>query len=142
MDLKWSLSQDSQFKFHVYLGWWRNRGSRQSFHVISFSKDCRLIILKHKTLNKNKMHGNTDMTLKHMIRLRAKNTYVPGLFSKPSLFTKIKLKRPLSRGSHFKIYFRLECRKNRGSHQNFHGVFFSKDLVLINSDHIIFLISS
>ena len=35
---------------------------------------------------------------------------------------KINLKRPLSRGSRFKIYFRLECRRNWGSRQNFHGI--------------------
>ena len=39
---------------------------------------------------------------------------------------KINLKRPLSRGSHFKIYFRLECQGNRGSRQNFHEILFSK----------------
>ena len=32
---------------------------------------------------------------------------------------KINLKKPLSRGRRFKIYFRLECRGNRGSRQNF-----------------------
>ena len=85
------------------------------------------------------MHGNTDMTLKHMIKLCAKNMYAPRLFHKSSLFTKINLKRPLSGGSHFKIYFRLECQENRGSHQNFHEIPFSKDRVLINLDHYVTL---
>ena len=35
---------------------------------------------------------------------------------------KINLKRPLSRGSRFKIYFRLKNWENRGSRQNFHGI--------------------
>ena len=48
---------------------------------------------------------------------------------------KINLKKPLSRGSRFKIYFRLECRENRGSRQNFHGFHLSKDRVLINLGH-------
>ena len=44
-----------------------------------------------------------------MIKLEIKNTYVPGLFDKPSFLQKINLKKPLSRDSRFKIYFRLEC---------------------------------
>ena len=48
---------------------------------------------------------------------------------------KIKLKGPLSRGSHFNIYFRLECRENRGSRQNFHEILFFKGSVLINLGH-------
>ena len=48
---------------------------------------------------------------------------------------KVNLKKPLSRGSRIKIYFRLECRENRGLRQNFHGIFFSKDRVLIKPDH-------
>ena len=47
---------------------------------------------------------------------------------------KINLKKPLSRGSRFKIYFRLERRRNRGSHQNFHRISFSKDRTSIISD--------
>ena len=72
-----------------------------------------------------------------MTKLEVKNTYVPKLFSKPSYLQKINLKRPLSRGSRFKIYFRLECRGNRGSRQNFHGIPFFKDRVLINPDHFV-----
>ena len=48
---------------------------------------------------------------------------------------KINLRRPLSRGSRFKIYFRLECQGNQGSRQNFHGIPLSKDSILIKSDH-------
>ena len=55
-----------------------------------------------------------------------KNTYASGLFDKPSYLTKITLKKPLSRGSRFKIHFRLERRRNRGSRLNFHGIHFSK----------------
>ena len=55
-----------------------------------------------------------------------KNTYVPELSDKSSYLTKIILKKPLSRGSRFKIYFRLERRGNYGSRQNFHEIPFSK----------------
>ena len=57
---------------------------------------------------------------------KIKNTYVPGLFGKPSYLTKIILKKPLSRGSRFKIYFHSERRGNRGSRLNFHGIPFPK----------------
>ena len=52
---------------------------------------------------------------------------------------RINLKRPLFRGSRFKIYFRLECRGNRGSRQNFHEIPFSKDRVLISPNHYVTL---
>ena len=74
----------------------------------------------------NNMHGNTNVTKKTTTKLGIKNTYVPGLFDKPSYLTKITLKKPLSRGSRFKIYFRLERRGNRESRLNFHGIPFSK----------------
>ena len=45
----------------------------------------------------------------------------------------------MSRGSHSNIYFRLECRENRGSRQNFHRILFSKDRVLIKSNHYVTL---
>ena len=66
-----------------------------------------------------------------------KNTYVLGLFDKLSLFTKNKLKETLSRGSCFKVYFRLESRGNRGLRQNFHGIPFSKDRLLIKPNHFV-----
>ena len=83
------------------------------------------------------MHGNTNITKKFMIKLEIKNTYVPRLFHKPSSFVKIKLKYPLSRGSHFKIYFCLEYQRNRGSSQDFHGVSFSGDCKIITPGHTI-----
>ena len=61
-----------------------------------------------------------------MTKFKTKNTYVPGLFGKPSHLTKITLKKPLSRGSRFKIYFHLERRENRGSRLNFHEIPFSE----------------
>ena len=61
-----------------------------------------------------------------MTKSKIKNTHVPELFDKPSYLTKITLKKPLSRGSRFKIYFRLERRGNYGSRQNFHEIPFSK----------------
>ena len=57
-----------------------------------------------------------------MTKSKIKNMHVPGLFGIPSYLTKITLKKPLSRGSCFKIYFRLERRGNRGSRLNFHGI--------------------
>ena len=72
------------------------------------------------------MHGNTNMTKKITTKLEIKNTCVPRLFDKLPYLTKVTLEKPLSRGSRFKIYFRLECRGNRGSRHNFHGIPFSK----------------
>ena len=50
MNLKGPLSRDSQFKSHFYLGWQGNRGSSQSFHAASFSRDCRSIIPNYETI--------------------------------------------------------------------------------------------
>ena len=61
-----------------------------------------------------------------MTKLETENTNVPELFSRLSYLTKITLKKPLSRGSRFKIHFRSERRENRGSRLNFHGIPFSK----------------
>ena len=52
---------------------------------------------------------------------------------------KINLKKPLSRGSRFKIYFRLECQGNRGSRQNFHEIHFPKDRLLINLNRYVMI---
>ena len=71
------------------------------------------------------MHGDTNVT-KNYDKIKPKNTYILGLFGKLSHLTKITLKKPLSRGSRFKIYFRLERRENQGSRLNFHGIPFSK----------------
>ena len=71
------------------------------------------------------MHGDT-IVMKNYDKIKIENTYVPRLFDKLSSLTKITLKKPLSRGSRFKIYFCLECRGNRGSRLNFHGIPFSK----------------
>ena len=72
------------------------------------------------------MHVNAKKNLKAYDEIKNKNTYVPKLFDKPSYLTKITLKKPLSRGSRFKIHFRLERQENRGSRLNFHGIPFSK----------------
>ena len=72
------------------------------------------------------MHGNADLTKEIRKKLATENTYIPRLFGIPSYLTKIILKKPLSRGSRFKIYFRLERQGNRGSRLNFHGIPFSK----------------
>ena len=72
-----------------------------------------------------------------MPKLKTKNTYVPRSFGKLSYLTKINLKKPLSRGSRFKIYFCLERRRNYGSRQNFHEIPFFKDRILINSEHFV-----
>ena len=70
------------------------------------------------------MHGNA-IAIKNYDKIKIK-TYVPRLFDRLSYLTKITLKKPLSRGSRFKIYFRLERQGNRGSCLNFHGIPFSK----------------
>ena len=72
-----------------------------------------------------------------MTKLKIESMYVPRLFGKRLYLQKVKLKWPLSRGSHFDIYFRLECWENRGSRQNFHEILFSKDCILINPDHFV-----
>ena len=72
-----------------------------------------------------------------MTKLETENTNVSGLFGRPSYLIKITLKRPLSRGSRFKIDFRLERRENRGSRLNFHGIPFFKDRILIKPDHFV-----
>ena len=71
------------------------------------------------------MHGNT-IVIKNYDKIKMKNPYVPRLFDKLSYLTNITLKKLLSRGSRFKIYFRLERRGNRGSRLNFYGIPFSK----------------
>ena len=72
-----------------------------------------------------------------MTKSKIKNTYVLGLFGIPSYLTKITLKKPLSRGSRFKIYFHLERRGNRGSRHNFHRIPFFKDNILIKPKHFV-----
>ena len=75
------------------------------------------------------MHGNADMIKTIYQNYDQK---VQGYINKPSPFTKIKLKWPLLGGSHFNIYFHSECRKNRGSNQDFHEISLFKDDSLIN----------
>ena len=137
MSLRWPLSRGSQFKFHFYLGWRENRGSHQSFHVTSFEGSL---------INNTKLWDNLTGTKGMAIPIGPKGLWQNGktkvrmfwdylvnhLYSK-----KINLKKPLSRGSRFKIYFRLECWENRGSHQNFHEIPFFKDHTLINPDHFV-----
>ena len=65
---------------------------------------------------------------------KSKNTYVSGLLVNCLYLQSINLKRPLSIGSRFKTYFRLERRGNRGSRQNFHKISFSKDLLINNAE--------
>ena len=135
MDLKWPLSKGSQFKFHFYSGWRGNRGSYQSFHITSFSKGCWLIIPKTRHLARIKCMAML-LRLKtiwsdHESKIRMPRDYLVNRL----YLQKIKLKWPLSRGNHFKIYFRLEYRGNRGSRQNFHRILFSRDCVLINLSH-------
>ena len=77
------------------------------------------------------------MWLKNFNKIGKRKYICLGLFSKPSLSTKINLKKPLSRGNRFRIHFRLERRGNRGSCRNFHRILFSKDCILINPNHFI-----
>ena len=74
------------------------------------------------------MRDNTNVTSRTMTKSRLKNTHVPRLFDTLSYLIKITLKKPLSRGSRFKIYFRLEHQGNRGSRLNFHEIPFSKTI--------------
>ena len=73
------------------------------------------------------MHGNANLTEEKHDKIDSKIRMFRGYLNKPSYLTKITLKKPLSRGSRFKIYFRLERRGNRGSRLNFHRIpFFQK----------------
>ena len=139
MNLKGPLSRGSRFKCHFYLGWQGNRGSSQSFHATSFLRDCRSLIPKHEVFNRDRMHGNTNMTSNKMTKLWQKKIYTPWSINEPSLFTKIKLEWPLLGGSHFNIYLHSERRRNRGSNQDFHEISFFKDRSLINHDHFTIL---
>ena len=82
------------------------------------------------------MHGNADTNI---TKLRPKIRMSRDYLVNRLCIQKINLKRPLSRGSRFKIYFHLECRENRGSRQNFHRIPFFKDHLLINPDHFVTL---
>ena len=78
-------------------------------------------------LNKNKMHDNAKVIenydkIKKKTKIRMCRDYLVNHL----ILQKINLKKPLSRGSRFKIYFRLERRGNYGSRQNFHEIPFSK----------------
>ena len=58
-----------------------------------------------------------------------------GLFSRRSLFIKVNLKWPLSRGNPFKFRFYLEWQGNRESSPSFHAFPLSKDRKLINPNY-------
>ena len=140
MDLKWPLSRGSQFKLHFYLGEGETEDCTKVSTSLFFSKDCWLIIPRYKAFNRNKMHGNPtrlEIIRQHYdSKIRISRDYlVNRLF-----LQKIKLRWPLSKGSHFNIYFRLGCRENRRSCQSFHEIpFFSKTVYLINPDHYVTL---
>ena len=82
------------------------------------------------------MHGNTNVTKELQQNWESKIRMFRDYLVNRLYLQRINLKRPLSRGSRFKIYFRLECQKNRGSRQNFHEIpFFFRDRILIRPDH-------
>ena len=138
MGLRWSLSRGSQFKLHFLLGVTEKPRIAPKFSRYLFCEGLLINNTKLWYISKRIIcMANTNMTKETTTKLKIKHTYVSGLFDKLSLFTKINLKKPLSRGSRFKIYFHLKGRGNRGSHQNFHGIHFSKDRILIKSDHFI-----
>ena len=73
------------------------------------------------------MHDNTTYGLKNYDKIENKKYICSGIIWETAfIYKKINLKKLLSRGSRFKIYFRLERRGNRGSRLNFHGILFSK----------------
>ena len=122
MNLKGPLSRGGQFKFHFYLRWQGNRGSSQSFHATSFSRDYRSIIPKHEAFNRDEMHGNTNTTWNKMTKLRVKRHVWHEIISRLSpLWKKVKFKATPTRGGYFKVHFDLEFWGNRGSSQDFHG---------------------
>ena len=84
---------------------------------------CMAIAIRAKELQRNRKKIKIRMFWDYLIKCL--------------YLQKINLKRPVSRGNHFKIYFRLECRGNRKSRQNFHWIPILKDSMLINSNHSI-----
>ena len=140
MGLRWPLSRGSQFKLSFYLGWRGNRGSSQSFYVTSSSKNCWLIILNHQNLTLNPNAWWYPNWLYIMQYFKVKNYIHFGIINRLSHFSKVKLKWPLSRDSHFKIHFGLEFRENQGLSQNFHRVLFLGDCKIITPSHTIYSI--
>ena len=139
MSLRWPLSRDSQFKFHFYLRWRKNRGSRQSSTSPLFEGPL---------INNTELWDNLIKIKCMAIPIGPKGLWQNGK-SKVRMFRdylvnrfylqKINLKKPLSRGNRFKIYFRLECWGNQGSRQNFHKIPFSKDRLLINLNRYVMI---
>ena len=72
MGLRWPLSRDSQFKFYFYLG----DEKIEDCAKVSTSPLFEGSLINNNELrdkfNKNKMHGNTNMTWNKMTNLRAK----------------------------------------------------------------------
>ena len=85
------------------------------------------------------MHGNTKKLKELWQNWKSRIRMFWDYLINRLYLQKINLKKPLSKGSHFKIYFRLECRGNRGSRQNFHGIPFSKDRLLINPNRYLMI---
>ena len=136
MGLKWPLSRDSQFKLHFYLGLEKPRiAPKFSRHL--FSRDYWLIILNHQNLTLNPNAWWYPNWLYIMQYFKVKNYIHFEIISRLSHFSKVKLKWPLSRDSHFKIHFGLEFRENQGLSQNFHRVLFLGDCKIITPSHTI-----
>ena len=92
LNLKRPLSRGSQFKSHLYLRWQGNRGSSQSFHATSFSRDYRSIIPKHEAFNMDEMHSNINTTKKiKMTKLRVMRYVCHEIINKLSPFIKSKI---------------------------------------------------
>ena len=129
MGLRWPLSKGSQFKLHF--SW--DGGKTEDRTKVSTSP-----LFEGFLINNTELQGISTRTRCMAIPIKPKELR-QNWKSKIRMFwdylvhrlylQKINLKWPLSRGSHFKIYFRLECRENRGSRQNFHRILFSKDRV-------------
>ena len=139
MGLRWPLSRGSQFKFHFT----RGDGETEDRAKVSTSP-----LFEGLLINNTKLQDILARTRCMTIQIKPKELR-QNWKSRIRMFRdylinrlylqKINLKRPLSRSSRFKIYFRLECWGNRGSRQNFHGIPFPKDRVFINPNHYVTL---
>ena len=136
MGLRWPLLRGSQFKLHFYLGWQETEDHAKAYMSPLFE---RLLI------NNTELRDILSRTRCMVMPIKPKKLRQDwkskicmfwGYLVNRLYLQKINLKWPLSRGNRFKIYYCLECGRNRGSSQNFYEIPFSKDRILIKLDHL------
>ena len=137
MGLSWPLSRGSQFKLHFN---WDGRKTED------FSKVSTPPLFERLLINNTKLRDILARTRCMAIQMKPKELR-QNWKSRIRVFRdylinhlylqRINLKRPLSSGSRFKIYFRLECWGKLRIVPKFSRNFFSKNRVLINPNHYV-----